>query len=153
MKIQTSRFGAQDIETDSVLYFPDGLLNKPQFKEFKLFHKDDANPVSDDVPVVFWMQSVEDPDTAYSIIDPGMVGFSYEVSLTDEDSQRIEFNTGDEIAIMVIVEETQLAEDAIINSKLTEPLFLNLRSKKGLQRSVKDLEYDIFLNIPVRPEI
>ena len=44
MKIETSRFGAQEVEQQTILHFPNGLLthnktaNHSQLKGFKLFH-------------------------------------------------------------------------------------------------------------------
>lgn len=152
MKIETTRFGAQEVEQDTILHFPNGLLNNKQAKDFKLFHKED----SELAPIVFWLQSIADPDTAYTIIDPSLLGFYYEVSLPDEDYNSLDSQNSDEIAMMVIITGAEEGEDkvqkegfALINGNVTEPLFINLNSQKGLQRSIKTLDYDIFLNIPV----
>ncbi len=157
MKIETTRFGAQEIEQDTILHFPNGLHsgNKERnthSKDFKLFHKKE----SELGPIVFWLQSIDDPDSAYTIIDPALVGFYYDVSLPDEDYDLLDSQSPEDIAIMVIITGTEDGENKfqkeglnLINGNVTEPLFINLRSQKGLQRSVKDLDYDIFLNIPV----
>lgn len=152
MRIETTRFGAQDVKQDSIIHFPDGLLMDSKVKDFKLFHKEDAEPG----PVVFWLQSVENPDKAYTIIDPSLVGFSYEVALPDEDYNLLDSSNTDEIAVMVIITGAEDGIDnvqkdgfALISGKMTEPLFINLNSKKGMQRSIKELDYDIFLTIPV----
>ncbi len=152
MKIETTRFGSQEIEQESIIHFPKGLLNDSEVKDFKLFHKQDAEPG----PVVFWLQSVDNPDKAYTIIDPSLVGFSYEVALPDEDYSLLDSSSSDEIAVMVIItgaeegtETVQKEGFALISGNVTQPLFINLNSKKGMQRSIKDLDYDIFLTIPV----
>ena len=158
MKIETTRFGSQEVEQDNILHFPNGLLNDTQSKDFKLFHKEDANPIDDSkpAPVIFWLQSVDDPECAYTIIDPSLVGFSYEVALPDEDYELLDSQSSDEIAMMVMITGTEAQNQAsetegfnLISGSVTEPLFINLNSKKGLQRSIKDLDYDIFLSIPV----
>lgn len=148
MKIETTRFGSQEIEKGTLLHFPNGLSGNAQSKDFKLFHKEE----SEAAPIVFWLQSTDDPNNAYAIIDPSLVGFSYEVSLPDEDYSLLESNSADEIAMMVIITEGEnTIQDgmSLISGRVTEPLFINLNSRKGLQRSIKDLDYDIFLNIPV----
>ncbi len=86
MKVETTRFGSQEIEQNTILNFPNGLFSNnkeqnSQSKDFKLFHKVD----SEFGPVVFWLQAIDDPDTAYTIIDPSLLGFYYDVSLPDED--------------------------------------------------------------------
>jgi len=148
MKIETTRFGSQEIEKDALLHFPNGLSGNSQAKDFKLFHKEE----SEADPIVFWLQSTEDPNIAYAIIDPSLVGFSYEVSLPDEDYSLLESSGADEIAMMVIITEGEnTIQDgmSLISGSVTDPLFINLNSQKGLQRSIKNLDYDIFLNIPV----
>lgn len=158
MKIETTRFGSQEVEQDTIIHFPNGLLNNPQTKEFKLFHKDDANPVAESQPnpVIYWLQSVDDPDQAYTIVDPSLVGFSYNVSLPDEDYKLMNSQETDEIAMMVVITGTEKEESSnnqegfnLISGSMTEPLFINLNSKKAIQRSIKPLDYDIFLTIPV----
>lgn len=151
MKIETARFGSQEIEQDTLLHFPNGLSGHSKSKDFKLFHKDE----SESDPIVFWLQSVDDPDNAYAIIDPSLVGFSYQVALPDEDYHLLDSKNADEIAMMVIITGTEESENTLhegltlISGSVTEPLFININSQKGLQRSIKDLDYDIFLNIPV----
>ena len=40
MKIETSRFGSQEVEQETILHFPKGLLcSDSKLKDFKLFHK------------------------------------------------------------------------------------------------------------------
>lgn len=160
MKIETTRFGSQEVEQDTILNFPNGLLNDSQLKDFKLFHKEDSDSESTANPVVFWLQSVEQPNIAYSIFDPSLANFYYEVSLPEEDfsllsSQSSAQQEHDEIIMMVIIKGSNANSKVkkegltLVNANITEPLFINLNSLKGLQRSIKDLEYDIFLNVPV----
>ncbi len=157
MKIETTRFGSQEVEQDTILHFPNGLLlnneRNAHLKDFKLFHKEDDD--SQETPVVFWLQSIEQPNIAYSIFDPALANFYYEVSLPDEDYELLDSQNSDEIAMMVIIKDntskTHLEKEGLtlVNANITEPLFINLNSLRGIQRSIKDLDYDIFLNIPV----
>lgn len=153
MKIETTRFGSQEVEQDTILHFPNGLLSETHLQEFKLFHKEDNG--SNENPVVFWLQSVEEPNIAYSIFDPSLANFYYNVSLPDEDYELLNSQSADEIIMMVIVKDSDADSSVkkegltLVNANITEPLFINLRSLKGLQRSIKDLDYDIFLNVPI----
>lgn len=151
MKIETTRFGSQEVEQDTILNFPNGLLNDTENNEFKLFHKDDSEKDA----VVFWLQSVANQDIAYTIFDPSLANFYYEVTLPDEDYELLSTESPDEIVMMVIIKDHKAESDVktegltLVNANITEPLFINLRSLKGLQRSIKELDYDIFLNVPV----
>ncbi|WP_198263993.1 flagellar assembly protein FliW [sulfur-oxidizing endosymbiont of Gigantopelta aegis] len=155
MKIETTRFGSQEVTQESIIHFPNGLLSNAELKNFKLFHKEDDAQDKEGAPVVFWLQSIEQPDTAFSIFDPSLANFYYEVSLPDEDYKLLDSEGSSEIAMMVIVKDSNADSGVkkegltLVNANITEPLFLNLHSQKGLQRSIKDLDYDIFLNVPV----
>ncbi len=158
MRIETTRFGSQEVEQDTIFHFPNGLLNDTKLTEFKLFHKEDPSSSTEEQgadPVVFWLQSVDDPSIAYSIFDPSLANFYYHVALPDEDYALLESKDSDEIAMMVIIKNNK-SDNALekkgltlVNANITEPLFINLQSLKGLQRSIKELEHDIFLNIPI----
>lgn len=156
MKIETTRFGSQEFTQDTILHFPKGLLNDSQLTEFKLFHKETDQENSSDNPVVFWLQSVKQPNVAYTIFDPSLANFYYQVALPDEDFNLLKSDQGeeDEIIMMVIIKDSNnndIKQDGLtlVNANITEPLFINLQSLKGIQRSIKDLDYDIFLNVPV----
>ena len=162
MKIETSRFGAQEVEQQTILHFPNGLLthnktaNHSQLKDFKLFHKQDMDTETGQNAIVFWLQAIDDPQVAYEIIDPALVHFYYDIALPDEDYALLESQSPEEIAMMLMISEADKNQNmtgadnlTVMNGNITEPLFINLNSKKGIQRSIKDLEYDIFLNIPV----
>ena len=160
MKIETTRFGSQEVEQDTILHFPNGLLlegkvGDTQLKDFKLFHKEDSESASTDNPVVFWLQSVDEPNLAYSIFDPSLANFYYDVSLPDEDYDLLKSQSSDEIIMMVIIKDSDANSSVkkegltLVNANITEPLFINLQSLRGLQRSIKDLDYDIFLNVPI----
>ena len=161
MKIETTRFGSQEVEQETLLHFPNGLLSgdssgKATAKDFKLFHKEDSDSADEQAVIVFWLQAIDDPDTAYEIIDPALVNFYYDIALPDEDYELLESQNPDEIVMMLIITESETDDSitgkknlAVMNGNLTQPVFINLNSKRGLQRSIKDLDYDIFLNIPV----
>lgn len=157
MKIETTRFGSQEVEQETLLHFPNGLLSgSSTAKDFKLFHKEESDSADEQAAIVFWLQAVDDPDTAYEIIDPSLVNFYYDIALPDENYELLESQSPDEIVMMLIITESKTNDSitgkknlAVMNGNVTEPLFINLNSKRGLQRSIKDLDYDIFLNIPV----
>ncbi|MCU7837409.1 MAG: flagellar assembly protein FliW [gamma proteobacterium symbiont of Taylorina sp.] len=161
MKIETTRFGSQEVEQETILHFPKGLLSAnnnstSQLKDFKLFHKEESDSSKKENAIVFWLQAIDDPEIAYEIIDPSSVNFYYDIALPDEDYELLESQSPEEIVMMLVITEAEKNQHvtgkkniSILNGNITQPVFINLNSKKGLQRSIKDLEYDIFLNIPV----
>ena len=62
--VDTTRFGAIDIEESSVIEFPEGLLGFGDCKRYVLLDHPGGNGLFE------WLQSVERPELAFCVIDP-----------------------------------------------------------------------------------
>jgi len=146
MGIKTTRFGEVEID-DTVITFPEGLPGFEEFKKYKLFHNIDAG----DSPFLFWLQSLEDPDLAFHVIDPFSFGFNYEFTLTDEETKSIKVEKPDEIAILLMVSKVKVGkedEEENIKAHVTNPLIINLKSKLAFQKQLKSVDYDLTIKCP-----
>jgi len=63
MKIKTSRFGEIEIDNKDVLTFPEGLIGFEQMKRFTIVENKPGSPFK-------WLQSLDDGELAFIIIDP-----------------------------------------------------------------------------------
>ena len=76
MKIQTTRFGEIDIDESKIITFTEPILGFPDSKKFVLL---------DNAKSLFkWLQSTENKELAFVMIDPLQIMDNYEVSVTDE---------------------------------------------------------------------
>ena len=64
MKLKTKHFGEIEIDESKIIHFPTGIIAFEEQKRFFIIDNPDENiPFS-------WLQSVDDPDLAFVIINP-----------------------------------------------------------------------------------
>ncbi len=135
MKIESPRFGTLEVEPSKIIEFPHGLPGFEDCRRFTLFH-----PEGED-PKYFILQSLDDPAVAFFLADPARFGFSYEISLSDEESKTLQLIDPAEMAVAVIL--TKPDDDGALSANLNAPLVLNLAAKRGIQHVFADLKYAI----------
>lgn len=145
MKANTTRFGELDINPETILTFPQGLPGFENCTRYQLLHEGKEGPV------VFYMQSLDDPAVAFSIVDPALFGFNYELSLSDEETALLQAEEPNDLAVVLMVykpqgTDGQKAELAGgVSANINGPLVLNLGKKLGLQKVLLGPQYDITL--------
>ena len=94
-----------------------------------------------------WLQSIDEPDVAFSVVDPASFGLNYEFVLTDEEEQLLKMESVDDIAVLLIAykPEPDAASKANINANINGPIVLNTRTRLGMQKVLVGLEADITL--------
>ena len=63
-----------------IIEFPEGLAGFETCRRFSLFHPEKTEPK------YFILQSLDNPELAFQLVDPAQLGFSYEIALTDAES-------------------------------------------------------------------
>ena len=76
MELITKAHGKIDISDDRLITIPDGLFGFEQYTKYAL--------VDSDYDPFLWLQSCEDPNLAFLIIDPFLVCSDYETDIDDE---------------------------------------------------------------------
>lgn len=141
MKIHSTRFGTHEIDPESILTFPQGIPGFESCTRYKLFHEDKEQPV------VHWLQAIDDPNVAFSVVDPARFGLNYEITLTDEEVALLQAGSADDIAVMLIAYKPQpdAAAGANVSANINGPVILNTRARLGLQKVLVGLKADITL--------
>ena len=67
MFIDTTRFGEIEVDDTKIVTFTRGLLGFSQFKQYVLFQTSKDS-------YFYWLQSIETPDLAFVVTDPGVHG-------------------------------------------------------------------------------
>ena len=142
MKFHSTQFGMQEVDPESILTFPKGMPGFEGSTRYKLFHDDQEQQV-----VVHWLQSIDEPDVAFALVDPAVFGLNYEFSLTDEEEQLLKMESVDDIAVLLIAYKPQPDADskANINANINGPIVLNTRTRLGMQKVLVGLEADVTL--------
>ena len=127
--IKSSRFGDLEVAKETLIEFPTGLIGFPQaFNFIMIDHK----------PPFSWLQSAEDPNLAFVVIDGFEFGQAFDLKppLGDKDC---DFQPDDEYAILLIV--TVRPDPRQTTANLKAPLFVNIRNRKGVQVIFDDSRY------------
>jgi len=121
MKYISTRFGMLDIDGDSVLTFPSGVLGFPESRRYVILDHDTAAPFK-------WLQSLDEPALAFVIIDPDLFLADYRIEVSGEAMAEVQGNDVGEMSTAVIL--TIPSDDpGRITANLRGPLLMNLGTK------------------------
>ncbi|MGB0128117.1 MAG: flagellar assembly protein FliW [Rhodocyclaceae bacterium] len=140
MKVDSPRFGPLEVEQDDVIEFPEGLPGFEHCKRFSLFHEAGGQPI------VYTLQSLDDPEVALPVADPAQFGFHYELTLEDSDVAMLEVGSADDVAVAVVLRRNGCADDAgagAISANVMAPLVINTRTRRGKQQPISKLGFDV----------
>lgn len=129
MVIHTSRFGAVSISADDVINFPEGLLGFNELRRFVL--------LDDPTDEIFaWLQSCEDPNIAFPILEPELFTANYSVQLTKHDLETMGLSSLDGIRCFTII--TIPADPTQMTANLKAPIVVHVGTRKARQVVLQD---------------
>ncbi|MES9855059.1 MAG: flagellar assembly protein FliW [Sedimenticola sp.] len=136
MKIETRSFGVQDIDPETIITFPQGMVGFESCIHFKLFH-------SEEFPDLKWLQSLDDEDVCFSIMEPHLFGCEYQFTLSDGEAELLQTDTPDDLLIYFMVyqgrpgthpEHSNRAENQAMNANWRAPMLINPEKQTGLNK-------------------
>lgn len=133
MKIDIEKFGLRDVPVDpeTVFTFPEGLAGFTDCQRFKIFHEEDK-------PTVFWLQSLDDAAVMFPIVAPEMLDLEYEIELSDDDCALLELAQPEDAVVLIIIYRVA-TEDGNIAANTRSPVILNLNSRRGMQKILREV--------------
>jgi len=141
MEINSSLFGKQSIDPNTIINFPNGIPGFKTETQFKLFHQEGK-------PVVFWLQSLKDEQLTFSVAPPSLFNIDYNFTLTDEDEQLLQLNQADEVIILILLhanDEQSGNNQLTIKGSIKAPLVINTAKRIGFQKVLQQMEQSITL--------
>lgn len=143
MHCRSTRFGEFDIQEESVLTFPTGLLGFPESHRFVILDHDTDAPFK-------WLQSLDESGVAFVIIDPALFHPAYNVDIPPDAVTEVKAMEQDELILSVLL--TIPSEDPTgITANLRGPLLMNSRTKLCKQLVLTDeypTRYPLFPSSP-----
>jgi flagellar assembly factor FliW len=129
LRVATARFGEVTIRRDTVIEFPQGLVGMPQLKRFALLAG--SGPFQ-------WLQSLDDPEATFVVIDSDEVVSTYEIHPT-EDDVRVVMGTEEPAPLCALLIVTIPREEPDrITANLMAPLIINTERRVGVQAVLPD---------------
>ena len=125
MLVETKYFGALEIAEERVLTFPEGLFAFEEKKRYILLdHQDEENPF-------WWLQSLDDPNLVFVLLNPFLFKPDYEFDLSPEDVEALALQKPEDAMVFCLVVIPQDLQK--ITANLLAPLLINAKLKKGKQ--------------------
>jgi len=135
MKIETTRFGALDVEEKNIIGFPDGLYGFEKETRFTFlpFNPNVESPME-------WMQSVLSPHLAFVVTDPHLYVPEYKLKLLGEDKKKVGLEPDEPFLTRAIVTIPENYTEMTAN--LVAPLVINHNKSIAKQFVLTGMEYD-----------
>ena len=144
MKVKTRLFSTIDIADDKIITMEKGMIGFPDLKHFSLIF-DEAK--KEKTFKIMWLQSMDDGDIAFPVVDPSYVLENYKPSVNDQLLAPIGELKEDKMYLLVKATVPKNVEDFSVNLKA--PIVINTDTNKGVQviaendYSVKHKIYDL----------
>lgn len=159
MEIKSSFFGEQSIDPSTIISFPNGIPGFEDQTRFKLFHQEGDNPL------VFWLQSLDDENLAFSVAQPSIFNINYSFVLNDAEETALGIEDEADILLLIILHKDASDQHRAIKSLKTNvlsllgvtsdqpaikgviqaPLVINSAKRIGLQKVLTQIVQNITL--------
>ena len=141
MLVKTAVFGEQSVDPSTAIHFPNGLPGFEHCKQFKLFHQEGREPL------VYWLQSLDQEDVLFSVADPTVFGINFDFTLNDEEAALIGPGAPEDMLVLILLyrDESGAPEASHVRGSIKSPLVVNVKTLKGLQKVLVDIEPTIMV--------
>lgn len=133
MKLTTRHFGEIEFPDETIINFPEGLVGFEDQKRFVFIENSDP-----EVPF-HWLQSVDQEDLAFVVVNPMAIKPDYEFEVPKDIEKRMELDSAEDVALLSIVVVPEEIEKMTMN--LLAPLVFNAAKRIGFQVVLIDERY------------
>jgi len=132
MKYITTRWGEIDIKETEVLNFPKGILGFSQLTRYAILERQEFAPFK-------WIQSLEDPNVAFVILDPVQFFPNFKLEINEKELEELNYTNSRDLVVYVIV---NIPHDVSLSSAdLLGPLVINQKKRLGKQAVMPESPY------------
>ncbi len=119
-------------EKKTTLHFPHGLYGFESYTEFELFPAE--------VDPLLRMQSTENKDLSFLLVDPFVFFDDYEFDVDDDTLTLLEVEDAEDLFILALITISKTTP-AIVTANLQGPVVINSKNKKAKQIVLVDTEW------------
>jgi flagellar assembly factor FliW len=132
--VKTGRFGQLTVGDDEVIRIPQGVLGFPEMTKYCLVDPGDET-------LILWLQSIENPDVAFPVLEPKIFKTDYTARLSAAELRELKLENVNQSAVFSIL---TLPEDVMqMSANLKAPLVINLKEHVAKQVVLQENEYSI----------
>ncbi len=129
MRVMTSRFGEVELSQDDILEFSEGLLGFGQLRRFIVL--DDPND-----EIFAWLQSCENPDIAFPILEPELFAPTYSIEISKGDLEALHLDKQKDGRMFNIITIPQ--DPTLMTANMKAPILINIKKRLARQCVLQD---------------
>ncbi|MEO5331957.1 MAG: flagellar assembly protein FliW [Magnetococcus sp. YQC-5] len=130
MDIHGTRFGTLKFREEELITLAQGMMGFPNSKRYLMF------PYSEDSSF-FWLQSVDEPEIAFIVINPFDFFAELEFLIEDADSAAIGLEKGEDLEVFTLLTIPD-GKPEEMRTNLAGPVVVNVSNRQGRQVVVKE---------------
>lgn len=134
MIVKTKNFGEIETDDNNIFTFDCGIPGFEKLKKFTIIKNDTDSPFS-------WLQSLEEPEISFIIMDVYNIFPNYDPLVYDDDLKSLGKIENNNLIIYNIVVIPPIISQMSVNLKA--PIVINAETKKGKQIITKNEDYPI----------
>lgn len=124
MKVKTKAFGDIEVSDKQKIFLKSGLFGFEDSHEFVLLDSEEDSPF-------YWLQSENDPEVAFVVIEPSLIIPDYDLKCDPNDLLDLGIKNDNDILKFAIVTIYENPKDITIN--LLGPIIINKTNKEAKQ--------------------
>jgi flagellar assembly factor FliW len=140
MVLETTRFGTLNVDPETVITLPRGLIGFPAARRFVLLGHAPGHPFR-------WLQSIDDPTLGFVVIDPHLFFPDYDIEISRYESDLLGIRDPEEAMVLTLV--TIRSSNQEITTNLLGPLVIGTRSHCGAQLVINGDRYSTRHSLPL----
>ncbi len=134
MIIETGRFGKLTVGEEELIAFPLGIFGFPDLKKFCLVDTGDDT-------LILWLQSCDQPNVAFPVLEPKIFKPDYAVRLSGVELRELQLeNVNSSVVFSILTIPDNVTE---MTANLKAPIVVNLKNQIGRQVVLQENEYSI----------
>ena len=133
MRAETRLFGEIDIAEDKIITLQNGMIGFPDLQKFALIYDEEKGRKETSI---MWLQSMEDPATAFPVVHPNAVKPDYNPTVSDELLASLGRLNEENAFVLVTVTASADVKQTTVNLKA--PVIVNSETRVGCQMIVED---------------
>jgi len=131
MNVSTKAFGTMEVDEKQKVTIPLGLFGFDDYKEYVL--------LSAEHEPFYWLQSIDEQEIAFVLINPFLFRPDYEVNISNEELAEIGIANPENALIFVLVTIPQ--DGGSMTANLQGPLVINKKNMTGMQAVLSDTKW------------
>lgn len=134
VKIKTTRFGELEVDKKDIIEFTEGLLGFENQKKFFIVDPGDQT-------LILWLQSIDDSETAFPIIEPKIFQPNYMIKLLPVELNSLSLENLQNASVYAVLTIPQNVTE--MSANLKAPIIINNKTKMARQIVLQDSKLEV----------